>query len=442
MARRLPIPNGRLDGALDANGQRIVNLVDPMSGDDAATKAYVDSSDAASAVELGKQVAAALGGKQDKLDASQLAAVNSGITAEGLAQMVTRDDVQPRDVGSVVIARIGGKEIKAPAGGGGAVESVNGRTGAVALTGEDIQVGGGDSRFVVEAIHNNESTVFSHISARDNPHGVTTAQIGAVKTTDPRLTDARTPTAHAASHGVRGSDPITPESIGAIPNGGTAAGLAVGPIVMDGGRLWLGYDTWGGEVPGGGSWDMISRYIDSSGEVETLPEYLAANYAAADQLAPISAKVDAIAESVSTDNRLLVNDTTVAIQTRENEDAEWSDEIRLDKGYDALQGTEMVKLDKSVQTVTVSGGTLEVILPELSSDGTVRDLCLYVNNTDSTSTVAMTMPNGTYYGADGWDAPAQKGGITGYYFSEIPGNGWRVSREELKQFRVPAEVTA
>ena len=41
MARKLPIPNGRLDGALDANGMRIVNLMDPMSDDDAATKGFV-----------------------------------------------------------------------------------------------------------------------------------------------------------------------------------------------------------------------------------------------------------------------------------------------------------------------------------------------------------------------------------------------------------------
>ena len=125
--------------------------------------------------------------------------------------------------------------------------------------------------------------------------------------------------------------------------------------------------------------------------------------------------------------------TTAAIQTRESEDAEWADEVRLDKGYDAVEGTEMVKLDKSVQTVTVNGGTLAVVFPE-GVDGTVRDLCLYVNNTDSTTECALTFPNGTYYGADGWDSAAQKGGITGYYFSEIPGNGWRVAREELKQF--------
>lgn len=41
MARKLPIPNGRLDGALDANGMRIVNLADPLSDDDAATKGFV-----------------------------------------------------------------------------------------------------------------------------------------------------------------------------------------------------------------------------------------------------------------------------------------------------------------------------------------------------------------------------------------------------------------
>lgn len=167
-----------------------------------------------------------------------------------------------------------------------------------------------------------------------------------------------------------------------------------------------------------------------------LMEFLIANdpVARKSSVDSVSSKVDEIRETVSTNNRFLVNDTTAAVQTREDEDADWSDEIRLDKGYDALQGTEMVKLDKSVQTVTVDGGTLEVILPELSSDGTVRDLCLYVNNTPGADVCTLTFPAGTYYGADGWDSAAQKGGITGYYFSEIPGNGWRVAREEFKQF--------
>ena len=160
-------------------------------------------------------------------------------------------------------------------------------------------------------------------------------------------------------------------------------------------------------------------------------------------VAALKRTITAIADTVNVNNRFLVGGprgnanadmpTTAAIQTRESEDAEWADEVRLDKGYDAVEGTEMVKLDKSVQTVTVNGGTLAVVFPE-GVDGTVRDLCLYVNNTDSTTECALTFPNGTYYGADGWDSAAQKGGITGYYFSEIPGNGWRVAREELKQF--------
>lgn len=43
-----------------------------------------------------------------------------------------------------------------------------------------------------------------------------TALGGKVDTTDARLTDARTPTAHAASHGPEGTDPITPAAIGAL----------------------------------------------------------------------------------------------------------------------------------------------------------------------------------------------------------------------------------
>lgn len=38
-----------------------------------------------------------------------------------------------------------------------------------------------------------------------------------VGTSDTRLTDARTPTAHASTHGSGGSDPVTPTAIGAVP---------------------------------------------------------------------------------------------------------------------------------------------------------------------------------------------------------------------------------
>ena len=66
--------------------------------------------------------------------------------------------------------------------GSGAVESVNNKTGAVVLGGDDIEVGGGgDTRAISGAIHDNETKVNQHIAARENPHGVTVDQIGAQK---------------------------------------------------------------------------------------------------------------------------------------------------------------------------------------------------------------------------------------------------------------------
>lgn len=53
----------------------------------------------------------------------------------------------------------------------------------------------------------------SHASAGDDP--ITPASIGAVATSDSRLTDSRTPTSHASSHFSAGGDPIAPADIGA-----------------------------------------------------------------------------------------------------------------------------------------------------------------------------------------------------------------------------------
>jgi hypothetical protein len=44
---------------------------------------------------------------------------------------------------------------------------------------------------------------------------ITPASIGAVATSDSRLTDSRSPNSHSSSHGSAGSDPITPAAIGA-----------------------------------------------------------------------------------------------------------------------------------------------------------------------------------------------------------------------------------
>lgn len=59
----------------------------------------------------------------------------------------------------------------------------------------------------------------SHASGGGDP--ITPASIGAVATSDGRLTDSRVPTSHAASHGSAGSDPITPAAIGAAASSHT-----------------------------------------------------------------------------------------------------------------------------------------------------------------------------------------------------------------------------
>ncbi|MFJ2961186.1 hypothetical protein ACIPIC_02615 [Streptomyces collinus] len=53
----------------------------------------------------------------------------------------------------------------------------------------------------------------------------------ALRSDDPSTTNARTPTAHAASHGSAGSDPVTPAAIGAFP---AAGGTVSGVVLVDG----------------------------------------------------------------------------------------------------------------------------------------------------------------------------------------------------------------
>lgn len=66
----------------------------------------------------------------------------------------------------------------------------------------------------------------SALAQKADATATTTALAGKVGTGDSRLTDARTPTAHASTHGSGGSDPITPAAIGAATTSALTTGLA------------------------------------------------------------------------------------------------------------------------------------------------------------------------------------------------------------------------
>ena len=110
-------------------------------------------------------------------------------------------------------------------GGGGAVTSVAGRTGAVVLTKSDVGLANVDntsdankpvSTATQTALNGKASTTHSH-TAGDISSG--TLAIGRIPTgitgttvalgNDARFSDARTPTAHVASHAAAGTDPLT-----------------------------------------------------------------------------------------------------------------------------------------------------------------------------------------------------------------------------------------
>ncbi len=72
--------------------------------------------------------------------------------------------------------------------------------------------------------------------AKNFTGGITRSGAALVDTADSRLSDARTPTAHASSHASVGSDPVTPTSIGAIS-------------VKDGGKETVNTNTTSGATP-------------------------------------------------------------------------------------------------------------------------------------------------------------------------------------------------
>ena len=101
-----------------------------------------------------------------------------------------------------------------------AVQSVDGRTGTVTLS--DIYDAAGTAA----------SAVSTHNSNTTSVHGITnTANL--VYTGDARLSDARTPLAHASSHGSAGSDAVT-----IAPSQLSAGGASASQALMYSGTAW------------------------------------------------------------------------------------------------------------------------------------------------------------------------------------------------------------
>ncbi|MEV5915824.1 hypothetical protein AB0M00_43945 [Streptomyces chartreusis] len=166
--------------------------------------------------------------------------------------------------------------------GGGAVDSVNGLTGAVVLDAAAVDAdpegaaAAAQAAAISAAATDATARVTAHSSATD-PHGdrayadgklaktanlsdlpdpaaartslglgnAATRNVGTTTGTvtagdDSRLTDARTPTAHAASHATGGSDPVTAAAIGADPAGTatTAVTTHTGATDPHGDRSW------------------------------------------------------------------------------------------------------------------------------------------------------------------------------------------------------------
>ena len=340
----------------------------------------------------------------EELDFGQYEGV---VTFSGVDDMVARsgqipkvyvkDAVKSADGKTLTLTKNDGSTVSFQGGGGGgAVSSVNGKTGAVVLTGSNINVSETDAQ-----------TVAKKLSAKQD--ALTDDQI-AVLDGGPYLSKFKGRGIESATLGEYNEE--TGEAFDGIL---VVTDIDTNMTVVKGNSINVGSGI--GDTPAS---------IKKNGE----------EVATEEQVNAVSDKVDEIKSTVSTDNRFLVNGTTAAIQTRTDETAEWTNEIRVDKGYDALQGNTMVKLDKSVQAVTVAGSNLVIEIPD-SVDGTVRDLCVYANNSSNADT-ALTFPAGTYYGDDPNGAVAKAGKVTAVYLTEIPKGAWMLRITELDQHEVTA----
>ncbi|MFE5895845.1 hypothetical protein ACFQ67_00190 [Streptomyces sp. NPDC056488] len=102
--------------------------------------------------------------------------------------------------------------VQAPGGGNATslVSSVNGEQGVVVLSAADVGADPAGAAAAAQTVAATDATnkVSTHASDTTDVHGIPdTAQL--VMTGDARLSNSRTPTAHAASHAAAGSDPVT-----------------------------------------------------------------------------------------------------------------------------------------------------------------------------------------------------------------------------------------
>lgn len=114
-------------------------------------------------------------------------------------------------------------------------------------------------------IHAVVAADLTDLQAADSTHAALTitAHGGIVASTDPRLTDARTPLAHATTHASAGSDPLTlaASQIGS----GTLATARLGSGVADNTTYLRGDQTWQTIAAGGVSGVTASAPLASSG---------------------------------------------------------------------------------------------------------------------------------------------------------------------------------
>lgn len=326
--------------------------------------------------------------KQDKLDASQLAAVNSGITSAKVSRMVTKDDVQPRGDGTEVIAVIGGKEIKAPAGGGGGEGTVKSvanvqptPSGNVPLTADDIG-----------ALSKSGGNVGTSTTA-----GVLTLM--ATYDTAPRLEMESAFNAACSFN---------------VPNSGKFDATGEGPKAS--------LKKGGKEV------------------------------AIEDDVKAVSDKVDAIEDTVNVNNRILVSDDGVDARIQHaDEEAEggWADdaklvtEPRLAQGYAAESSTgDFSAATQTVHYVSDAASSLNIVLPD-HIEGATHEFVVYVNAQEYGGVVnymAFENVSALYFDGDDIDKffSYDEGRVTAFYFTEIASGAWAVGKRALTKFVVGA----